>query len=523
MPAAAPSKANPAELLKLWKARPTTYVIEVFQATPDPWQTECLIHLADKPATLEEYISCYEEVLTRYRIARKRGGQWLDWAKRCLAVAEKKWTREWFEQQYAGVFGKVSVRSGHGVGKSTVMAWAALWVMSCFFPLKAGATAPTAHQLEDVLFAEVGKWYARMPPWFRKQLVLKDMRIEVRGRPKESFLTGKTARKEQPEALQGLHQENTAVFVDEATGVPDIVYESSEGIMTSESTRALLASNPTRTQGFFYDTHTRVRHLWHVMSVSCLDSPRVSQAYIDHAIERYGADSNSYRVRVLGEFPRGDDDAVIPLYMIEEAIDRDVEANPDSAIIWGLDPARFGDDRTALAKRKGNILLEPVRWWVKQDLMQTTGRVVREYEETPLNERPDEIVVDVNGMGAGVVDRMRESGLPVRGVNVAQLASREEQFQRQYSELWWMARDWFERGDCRVPDDPAFLREIVRPTYRLLSNGKILVESKSDVKKRVLERQSPDLAEAFILTFAGVKGRLRKVQQKLVYPRLGIV
>ncbi|MCB0221645.1 MAG: hypothetical protein KDH09_18255, partial [Chrysiogenetes bacterium] len=185
----------------------------------------------------------------------------------------------------------------------------------------------------------------------------------------------------------------------------------------------------------------------------------------------------------------------------EAAVGRPV-GDSDKAIVWGLDVARFGDDSTALAKRRGSGLLEPVKEWRKLDLMQTVGRVAREYDETPVADRPGAINVDVIGLGGGVVDRLRELGYPVRGINVGEAAATDPaRYMRQRDELWFKARDWFVSMAVRLPKDDGLIAELVQPKYRLESSGKIKVESKDEMKKRGF--RSPNKADAFCLTFAG--------------------
>jgi phage terminase large subunit len=168
--------------------------------------------------------------------------------------------------------------------------------------------------------------------------------------------------------------------------------------------------------------------------------------------------------------------------------------------VWGLDVARFGDDRTALAKRQGNRLLEPIKWWHGQDLMQTVGRLQVEYQDTPLRMRPAEILIDSIGLGSGVLDRAREIGLPVRGINVGESPAIKLSHQRLRDELWFAGREWFQGLDVCIPQDDALISELSAPLYTFTSTGKIVVESKADMKKRGL--RSPDMADAFLLTFA---------------------
>ena len=309
-------------------------------------------------------------------------------------------------------------------------------------------------------------------------------------------------------AFQGFHSENLLFIVDEASGVDDKIFEVGEGAMSTPRAKTVLAGNPTRASGYFFEAFHRARAAWTALRVSCADSSLVAPKYAESMAERYGTDSNVYRVRVLGEFPTAEDDAVIPLDWCESAVRRDVAPFEDIRVIWGLDVARFGSDRTALAKRRANVLAEPVRWWQGKNLMQVAGLVFDAYHAAEDDDRPGEILVDSIGLGAGVVDRLHELGLPARGINVGESPAAGERYNRLRDELWWRAREWFEARDCIIPDDPSLIAELSLPKYRFTSAGKLQIESKDELKSRGV--QSPDLADAFCLTFAGSVQRISR-------------
>jgi len=258
---------------------------------------------------------------------------------------------------------KISVRSGHGVGKSTASSWAMLWYFMTRSPVKVVVTAPTSSQLYDAMFAELKRWINTMPVPLQGLLTVKQERIEFNAAPTEMFISARTSRAEQPEALQGIHSENVMLVADEASGVPEQVFEAAAGSMSGHNAVTLLLGNPVRSSGFFYDTHTRLSEEWTTFQVSCLDSPRVSDEYVKEMAMRYGEDSNVYRIRVVGEFPKGDDDTVIAMDLLESALNRDVAASEYAPMIWGLDVARFGSDRSALCKRQGNAVTEAIKTW----------------------------------------------------------------------------------------------------------------------------------------------------------------
>jgi len=422
-----------------------------------------------------------------------------------LGVTEiEPWQRE-----ALGLIGKhdrLSIRSGHGVGKTTLLAWLVLWFLLTRQDAKIPVTANSQDQLRDTIWPEIAKWHRRLPEPLRMMVEVAAERVFMKNQPEAAFAVQRTASKERPEALQGFHADHILFLVDEASGIADIVFEVGSGALSTPGAKAVLAGNPTRSNGFFYETHHRLHDRWRTMRVNSEDVAR-ARGHIDDIIARYGKDSNAYRVRVLGEFPTADDEAVIPLELVESAVTRQVE-KLDWMPVWGLDVARFGDDRTALAKRQANRLLGPVVSWHGLDLMATTGRLQREYEDTPDEDKPSEILVDSIGLGAGVVDRGNELRLPVRGVNVGEGAAIRQQYQRLRDELWFRGREWFAEKTVSIPEDRLLMAELTAPLYSFSSAGRIIVESKDDMKKRGL--RSPDLADAFLLTFAGGLQRPRR-------------
>lgn len=394
---------------------------------------------------------------------------------------------------------RISLRSGHGVGKTTLLAWILTWWICTRFPQKSVCTAPTSGQLFDALAAETKTWIKKLPQFLQDCLEVKTESIHLIMAPTESFIAFKTSRQETPEALAGIHSENVLVIGDEASGIPEPVYEAAAGSMSGHNATTILAGNPVRSSGLFFDTFHKLRDKWCTFHISCVGHPRISPDFISDMESRYGIDSNAYRVRVLGEFPLADDDTVIPFELMESALDRDVKAT-FVLPIWGLDVARFGSDSSALAKRKGNVLLEKVIRWKGLDTMQICGRVKEIWDLTLPSERPTEINVDVIGMGAGVVDRLLELKLPVRGINVGESPSLGENFINLRAELWFKGKEWLAKKDCSLAGDEALGGELVAPKYTFTSSGKRQVESKKDMKKRGLK--SPDSADAFLLTLA---------------------
>jgi phage terminase large subunit len=146
---------------------------------------------------------------------------------------------------------KISIRSGHGTGKSTAASWAMLWYVMFKYPCKVVVTAPTTGQLFDALFAELKKWINEIPKPLQPLLNVKSDRVELTAAPSEAFISARTSRAETPEALAGVHSENVLLVVDEASGVPEPVFEAAAGSMSGHSATTLLLGNPTRSSGTF--------------------------------------------------------------------------------------------------------------------------------------------------------------------------------------------------------------------------------------------------------------------------------
>ena len=390
---------------------------------------------------------------------------------------------------------RISVRAGQGVGKSTVCSWVLIWHACTRYPQKSVVTAPTSAQLFDALYSELKTWINKLPPVLRESFEVYSDRVVLKGAPESSFISARTSSTERPEALAGVHSEHVLLVVDEASAVPEQVFEAAAGSMSGHSASTILISNPTRNSGLFYKTHHDLASDWYRMHVSCLNIPLVSADFVAQIKATYGEDSNAFRIRVLGEFALADDDTLIPAELVDGAINRDVSASPSEPLVFGLDVARFGSDRTALVKRKGNVVLE-VKSWGGLDTMQVVGAIVNETKM----DKPDEICVDTIGLGSGVADRLRELGLNVRDVNVAESSAMNPNANKLRDELWLAVKDWLATRSVKLPQDDQLRHELVAPRYTFTSAGKVQVESKDSMRKRGM--RSPDLADALCLSFA---------------------
>lgn len=399
---------------------------------------------------------------------------------------------------------KLSIRSGHGVGKTCFCAWVALHFLLFRDDVKIIVTSPSQKQMSDGLIPEIQKWINKLPKWMSMQLEITSERLTRKPNNKNNFISFRTARKENPEALAGVHAQSVLIIVDEASGVDEVIYETGQGALSTVGSIAVLIGNPTKPSGFFYKTHNELSDLWRTRKVSCMDSSRVSEDYIKSQERTYGRDSREFKVRVLGEFPDSGANAVIPRMYVESAQGRDIEP-VRTGRVWGIDPGRGGDP-SGFIDRSDNAIFD-IDEFRLDDTMRLTGTIVSRWNTTPQSKRPVLIFVDAIGLGAGIADRLEELGLPVVAVNVAESASLSDRYVRLRDELWFEARHWFETMQVTLPtkaENPLvekLTHELSSVESEYMSNGKLQVESKERMKRRGVP--SPNIADALCLTFAG--------------------
>lgn len=410
-----------------------------------------------------------------------------------------------------------SVRSGQGVGKTAFEAALVIWFLCCRPNPKVICTAPTRQQLHDVLWAEISKWLEQSK--VKNILKWTKTKIYMIGHEERWFATARTATK--PENMQGFHEDHMLFIVDEASGVEDRIMEAVLGTLSGEDNKLVMCGNPTRISGVFYDSHNKDRENYRSRRVSSRDSKRTNRRNIEMLERKYGADSDVIRVRVDGEFPRGESDSFIALEAAEFA-KTDVRMEPiGTKLFVGADIARFGDDESGIYGRIGGKVVKD-RHHHKQDTMQTTGWILRLIDEAKA-EYPEitevEIRIDDSGIGGGVTDRLNEIneecrlGYIIVPVNNGSSAN-DDHYGNLGSEMWGCIKGMLEEnmsnfmlgipGVLELPDDEKLVAQLSTRKWRMNSNGKIYLERKEDMKKRGL--QSPDRADAFVLAFADIEG-----------------
>ena len=413
-----------------------------------------------------------------------------------------------------------TVRSGHGVGKSTVEAWVVIWfLLTRPFP-KIPCTAPTQHQLFDILWAEISKWI-RNNPILQKDLIWTKEKVYIKGYPEEWFAVARTASK--PDALQGFHAEEVLYIIDEASGVDDKIFEPVLGALSTSGARLLMCGNPTQLSGFFYDSHHKNRASYTTFHIDGRNSSRVSQDFVQTIIRMYGEDSDVFRVRVAGEFPLQEEDIFIPLSLVEHSIMTEYSIPQKPTLLHiGADIARFGDDKTVIGYKAN----EKVTFYKKrcgQDTMKTADDIVLLGEQLVQKYQPTEpipIKIDDGGVGGGVVDRLRQikRNQPERfwwmEIYPVKFGQRIQHKHYYDSTTYMMAvvkkllQPYDEQGNPKpieliLPNDDDMAAQLSGRKYFLTENSKIKIESKKEMKKR--GRPSPDEADCILLLCLPIK------------------
>ena len=320
--------------------------------------------------------------------------------------------------------------------------------------------------------------------------------------------------------FQGFHSPNMLIVVDEAEGVEEPIYEAIEAVMTSENTRLLLIGNPTTVAGTFRRAFYQDRGLYHTITISALESPNVVANRVvlpglttHHWVEErklvWGEDSPIYRARVLGEFPDQSEDTLIPLSWIERAVGRqgdnaDDQEGADATlpVILAVDVARFGSDQSVLLVRRG-AKVDKIEAYRGLDTMQLTGHVAAAIDSLS----PQRVSVDEVGLGAGVVDRLKELGYPVRGINVGRSARHRDVYANLRAEGYWRLRELFSQGAISIPSDSELIGQLSALRYTYNSRGQVIIESKEEARSRGLP--SPDRADALMLAFLSDNTKVR--------------
>ena len=396
-----------------------------------------------------------------------------------------------------------AVASGHGIGKSAVVAWVCLWAMSTCPDTRGVVTANTLTQLKGKTWAEMAKWHRLCicGHWF--ELTATALISKAPGHDKTWRLDAVPWSLNNPDAFAGLHNQGRRILLifDEASAIPDLIWEVSEGALTDKNTEILwmVFGNPTRNSGRFRECFGHLKHRWDHKQIDSRTVAITNKEQLKQWVDDYGEDSDFVRVRVRGVFPRMGECQLISSEAVMAAMNRHVaeDAYRHAPLVFGVDVARFGDDQCAIAKRRGLAVVEPIKTFRNVDTMAFAGIVAQEIDR----DKPEAVFVDIGAMGPGVVDRLHQLGYHcVIPIGFGSAASNPTMYFNKRTEMWCLMRDWLNTPSC-LPNDPELEADLVGPEYGFSGDGsQIMLEKKKDMKKRGLS--SPDKADSLALTFA---------------------
>ena len=410
---------------------------------------------------------------------------------------------------------RLALRGPHGLGKTAELAWIVLW-----FALtrdgqdwKAITTASAWRQLTHYLWPEIHKW-ARRLRWDRVGRAEFDERTELL-QLNLKLNTGEAfaAASDRSETIEGAHADHLLYILDEAKTIPAATFDAVEGALLTGDCYAITVSTPGEPQGRFYEIHARRAGLedWHTRHVTlaeCIEAGRVPADRAEQRRKQWGENSAVYQNRVLGEFASSEEDGVIPLAWIEaanarwQALEESGEWGPLTRL--GIDVARGGEDSNVIAYRHGRAIRrlrhpdgEP--GFAKGDTMSLVGLVKAALTNG------GEASIDLIGVGAGAYDRLREQGLPVRGFNASAHTDMRDRsgefgFVNVRSAGWWNLREMLDPAsgeDLALPPDDLLIGDLTAPHWRIASAGRIQVEAKDDIKKRL--HRSTDDGDAVVM------------------------
>ena len=391
-----------------------------------------------------------------------------------------------------------AVASGHGVGKSALVSWLVLWAVSTCPDTKGVVTANTETQLRTKTWAELAKWHRLCVcgSWF--ELTATALIAKAKGHEKTWRIDQVPWSERNTEAFAGLHNKGSRVLLiyDEASAIPDVIWEVSEGALTDSDTEILWCAfgNPTRNTGRFRECFGRLSHRWNCTKVDSRAAAMTNKEQLNAWIADYGEDSDFVRVRVRGEFPRAGSNQFISSEVVENAINREIrESEYEFAPkILGVDVARFGEDSSVITKRQGLRCIEQ-RILRNIDTMTLAGMVAEESVAWDA----DAVFVDGVGVGAGVVDRLRQLGVSVIDAQAGARAITPSKYANRRAEMWSKMRDWL--VSASIPHERELVDDLTGIEYGFTSSGAIQLEKKEDMKRRGLS--SPDRADSLALTF----------------------
>ena len=431
-----------------------------------------------------------------------------DFCRDMIGIELDDWQKEAFESLYDDHF--IAIKAGSGVGKTVWMSLATMHFLGTKPQAKVPTTAPSQHQLQDLLWGEHFKNISKSP-YLGEMMHWTQTKVSVKGHEPSWFAVARTARVSPTgkvaEGLQGFHaEENLMYLVDEASGVPDEIYPAIEGALTGKKAYAVLAANPTRLTGYFYSVFTdpRMKGLYKCFTISCEDSKYIEERYLTMMEARYGRNHPIFRIKVLGEFPTSDIEVLFPLADVEKMRNNDVvDMRGDrSDVEIGVDIGRT-TSKSIMCIRKGMRIKE----FQKKHLSGTTVDAV-EITQWILDAihayNPSSVKIDANGIGGPIFDSLARVYPRIVRPVIGQAQpdpTKRQRYVNLRAQGYWELKEILPLICCSSWPEEVF-EEIIDMRYKM-PNGKIQIESKEDIVRR--NGSSPDYIDSMVYAFLDSK------------------
>jgi hypothetical protein len=388
---------------------------------------------------------------------------------------------------------RIAVASGHGIGKTALVAWIILWYISTRSNPQIVVTASTGAQLTNKTWRELAKWQklSLNGNWFEWTAT----KFYLKEEPQTWFASAIPWSEHNSEAFAGTHEENVLIIFDEASGIADIIWEVTEGAMTTPGAAWICFGNPTKNTGRFRQCFSTYRHRWITKRIDSRSAKMANKSQLDQWITDYGIDSDFIKVRVLGEFPSASSQQLIPYDLIAECQKYVACGYEHMPFILAVDVARFGDDQTVFTIRQGRKVLPQIKFR-ELDLMQIADKVIhfkKLYD-------PGMTIIDATGIGSGVVDRVRQLGYEVQELHGASKPYDDTLYLNLRAEMYYNLLEAMKNG-IELPHDVTLQDDLIAIEYEFARQSeKLKLRSKDDMKKNGIA--SPDCADSLAMTYA---------------------
>jgi phage terminase large subunit len=417
---------------------------------------------------------------------------------------------------------RIAVKSGQGPGKTTSTAVTGLYRALRYKDALTIVTAPTMRQCKEVWLAEARRIITRADPLLKRSINITKTKVELCKRPKwgVDLITAS-----KPEAAQGIHEEHLTIIAEEASGIDRGIIENFEGTSTNDDSIFIMIGNPNTNDCAFFDCFNRFRHKWHCITFNAEDSPLVSKENIEYLAEKYGRDSDVYRVRVLGEFPHGDPSSVISLADAEactrtdpeelrHTLRPDVEDHEDQYAHpqqFGIDYARFGSDESVIYAREGNAITD-FKFYSHTDPNLVTREAFRMQIEKGWSDNNTWFIADAGGMGQGCMFNFYEADKLLHEFHNAGRPANGAEYDNKITEAWFELSHLMKNHQVHIPNDSILIQQLTSRKYLTTNKGKLIIETKDQYMKR--DQPSPDRADALVMAFyEGQIARARVARQ----------